>query len=595
MPDDGSMAAMPDDGKELRRLFALKHCRAAAKDSDLYMSMTFHHGAFRKLETLLRPSFAPARAPLDSLTIDGHMDLRALSDARSGEPLTGPTSTGDAPLAGQRVQDLVFWTASDVDIASKRRTKVPGEDSLHGDWSVFVHRVCRLDVASKTVDVSLQALDKGCVDCKELVLAFSPAVLSLEQIQGILRWSADRDAIRHYLDNAYARELPSHLLTIAPSLVDDLYRCRDGLPVSSLTPDYIELLDILAGSGLVQGPPWVLSPLGLERTQACVRLSDPHPMLCRTQGPLHEATVYQLILELDANTWRHVVVSRREAKDLPPSSLEEKIWYTIAGENSVSKYYLLALLTKPPPIPHCAKESEYKALLGLEVKPPSFRKRKGERLQRVLPVHGDCDWPEDDIPTRVPKARKRHVRGSPQVEAFVRTQAASPRKSSDSTSSSSTSSSDSPLPPAASPSGKSSSDNDAKASSSSSSSSSDSDAADGVDGDGDVAEHLVDIPGFAGGDWSGHFFTPVREGDAVVAWQVRCNHDGHNSCKKRRGCNFEGGEDACIRCLKQWIVLGIDVSDKTDHFECWKPVLEQWANGTLPSHAELDAIMGHVA
>ena len=83
--------------------------------------------------------------------------------------------------------------------------------------------------------------------------------------------------------------------------------------------------------------------------------------------------------------------------------------------------------------------------------------------------------------------------------------------------------------------------------------------------------------------------TPKASG----SWQLRCTHPYHQgegaACIKTRANTFEGGAEAAIRMLKSWALHGLLLESKTEHKEVWDLVEGQFAAGTLPSMAELDA------
>jgi len=51
--------------------------------------------------------------------------------------------------------------------------------------------------------------------------------------------------------------------------------------------------------------------------------------------------------------------------------------------------------------------------------------------------------------------------------------------------------------------------------------------------------------------------------------------------------------DGCLRRLKYWAFLGkeVDVQNKSDHKERWEEVMQVWREGTIPTMAQLDAMM----
>ena len=80
-----------------------------------------------------------------------------------------------------------------------------------------------------------------------------------------------------------------------------------------------------------------------------------------------------------------------------------------------------------------------------------------------------------------------------------------------------------------------------------------------------------------------------------MGWQMTCTRPGHkasSNCTKSVSVSVAGGEPECLKLLKFWHVLGDGLATKEEHKNKWKDVLEQARQGTLPTHHDLDIMVG---
>ena len=73
-----------------------------------------------------------------------------------------------------------------------------------------------------------------------------------------------------------------------------------------------------------------------------VRLCNERPLLKRVEGDLAEASLYQLVIELDAAGWKHEVVTPAQHKHLrkersPHLQEQQKAWYTLTDARTVRR------------------------------------------------------------------------------------------------------------------------------------------------------------------------------------------------------------------------------------------------------------------
>ena len=78
----------------------------------------------------------------------------------------------------------------------------------------------------------------------------------------------------------------------------------------------VKALEYLAEAGLVTSPPWRSTEAGHARILQCVSLQNSQKIFGRQTGPVEEATVFQLVLELDHLGWKHEVVTESMRKDV---------------------------------------------------------------------------------------------------------------------------------------------------------------------------------------------------------------------------------------------------------------------------------------
>jgi hypothetical protein len=257
-------------------------------------------------------------------------------------------------------------------------------------------------------------------DCSDVAVAFTPQMLSLKHMMGILRWQpVDNVPLDYRFVDHYRQSLGPTLREVAAALLQELLS-----PVGSIVVDDNDidkrrlremLVEKLQDDELIQGPPWELSNRSYQYVGVCRRVSAPSKVLRRTSGSLAEASVFELLMELDATGWAHRIASKRDCKRLrdeapyhsglhPPAP---KTWYTVAGRVAILRLYLLALLMAPPGrvIRHFENEDHYREVLGL---PPKVTERRAGRLVSQHNIIGEEEWPEDALPQ--PKSRPRPQR-----------------------------------------------------------------------------------------------------------------------------------------------------------------------------------------
>ena len=257
-------------------------------------------------------------------------------------------------------------------------------------------------------------------------MVFHPGMFPTQSLLRMLQWTTDASGLFFNVDK-YAN-VPLEMRSGCLSVLRLLLRAPHGIAAAVPSQEESESLLFLQDEGLVGGPPWKLTPLGEQCLQVSLRLHTPRPVLLRAAAKLAEATLAELILELEHQRWELVsIVGRREKKriiqkggykkDEPES---EKAWY-IYKNTSPSKLYLRALLEAQAgsPVPHFGQEDDYRRLLKLPLGDTTARQSKKHRSEKIHAELGENDCAGDDfVALAVPKRASR-VRCTPRVQEAV--------------------------------------------------------------------------------------------------------------------------------------------------------------------------------
>lgn len=413
---------------DLRRSLALQDIRKAVS-AKMFFSMKFNKAMVRSLQSLLAPVASSAhrggsleREPAsgsEALVISERINdlglLASLADLLDG--------AGDA-LA----REFVMASALHLNPSRFRRTHVEGEAAMTGMWLVQLHSILGIDPKKKEITVSIAAADLGGDDCASSPLALHVNQLSLSELLRMHQWVAKDDAILHRFDNQFMSTLPQNKRWAVLEAVRFLMKYPDGLAVTlDMKKDVVDALGDLSEAGLVAGPPWRLTDLAHQRLKQCVILHSGKPLLGRHHGPMHEASTFQLVLELDSHGMSHEVVTAKKHKqlkrekfkhvgeDIRSGKKDAKTWYTHEGRCTVSHFYLLGLVEmcvhdgSPGRIQEMLygqSDDYYKKVLGLQ---DGEVQTKRPRQQRLKFGHlSDEVWPSEkpEKPKRKSEGRK---------------------------------------------------------------------------------------------------------------------------------------------------------------------------------------------
>ena len=122
--------------------------------------------------------------------------------------------------------------------------------------------------------------------------------LSLSELLAIYVWEVDESRLYHKLRDYF------------PEALDRLFKVPEGLVLTAdVSLQVRQVLDIMAGAGLIEGPPWKLTDVG------------------------HECCFNVFIWKMSANFF----LSARALELMPPCSSLCSIWTTWDGNMKLSK------------------------------------------------------------------------------------------------------------------------------------------------------------------------------------------------------------------------------------------------------------------
>jgi hypothetical protein len=578
-------------------------------------------------------------------------------------------SDDDAPLLSLvepswfqgAVRQFLFFKVVRVRPWQCVRQKVTGEKGLSQfDIIVAAHRVVTANSAEGHVTINALSAEPG-FSPSEQTFVLSLNALPLESLLKLRSWCHE-DELRYCLSDKVAPQLELDTEHALSDLLQDLMTTDVGdvALIDHVHPHSAHramLLERLSGISMVERAEgsagrlekWKLTENGKNSVLCCHRLQSPTLTLSiSSDAPLEERSVWELVLHLERDGWRHKVCPSGQTILMPPyKDGAEKVWYTKAGADRIPKQYLLALAKGCSDVPHLAKSSVYTALLNPGK--PALPKRM-KKLGFASVLEDDLDAadalalaankkrikkkskrPEDGIDgISKPPAKRRRKSVAPRLVAGV---GARPRPpdvdhlaaaaasgssdgSSDNSSSSSSSSGSSKSSSCKPCSGGSPASQPVQPGSASSSrASSKEPKSPGAQSRASLhsAPPLGEEPPAAAASsaasaaapapaavrstrtaahtvvWGCLNFTPKFKDNSVIAWQVVCRHPLHGACNKTRSVNQCSSEDECIRMLKAWALLGKGAPDKETHKQRWEKVVQQCEKQRLPSMAGLDA------
>eukprot|EP00438_Fugacium_kawagutii_P014582 Skav210160 [mRNA] locus=scaffold1811:103411:117781:+ [translate_table: standard] len=598
---------------DLRRSLALQDIRKAAS-AKMFFSMKFNKAMIRSLQSLLAPlpSPVPRGGSLEWEPAFGSSDLVAL-DRVEGLGLLASLADLLEGAGDALAHEFVMASALHLHPSRFRRTHVEGEASMAGMWLVQLHSILGVCPAKKEITVSIAAANLGDDGCASSPLALHVNQLSLPELLKIHEWEARDDAIHHRFDNQFMSTVPQNKRGAVLEAVGFLMKYPAGLAVTrDMKTEVVDALDELSDAGFVVGPPWQLTDLAHQRLKQCVVLHSGKPLLRRHRGPMHEASTFQLVLELDSHGMSHEVVTGKKHKQLKKDKLKHvaedirsgredgKIWFTHEGRCGVSHFYLLCLVEMCfehgsdgssghiKEIVYGESDDYYKKVLGLEAGELQMKQPRQKRLK--FGHLSDEAWPDE----KQDKPKRKRTGRKPTAAKKANSDAASGLQEGDSAKSLAAPPAAMPGPPSSSSSSSSSksgdeggSDSDSSSSSSSNTSSSQpkpaGSAAPKAAGKAKakpspkVKVKITDRSFY----WGDHLITPVGPpGEAPKNYQIRCTKPSHNverACTKKRSVTF-GGADTVLLCLKYWASLGCQCETAQEHWALWdSDVMPAWS------------------
>ena len=596
----------------LRHALALQDVKKAVKRK-MYFTMKFNRATLHELGSLLKP-LPPGRSAEDFFSLSWGAEtgsMPAIADAERPPALpdfgqTRPLQELLSGAASALADEFVVASVLHEQPSRFPRTHVDGEASLSGMWFIQFHNIVEVDATRRTLTVSLEAARPGNLSCEHTPLTLHVSQLSLAELMQVYVWQVETAKLLHRLDNQCAAGVPQRLRGHVPQALELLFRSFEGLAhTADISPAVASVLEHFVDAGMITPAPWKLTPPGHARVLQCVQLSNESRLLQRSSGPLQEASLFQLVLELDHLGWKHEVVTHAQHKDLRKKKHlhrfedTDKVWYTRQGALTVSRSYLMALLSldgeKIKAVPYGAKDQEYLALQGLaddEIEARLGRGRRQKRLQLV----DESMWPEPK-PKAAPRKRQRKApvpavldtvmeddvpmeEGGAEAGGVGSLSEAEGERCELEHESDSDSSSSGPSSSDSSTSGSGSSSSSSSSSSTTSSSPAQPAGSRERPTPAEPAGPAVPAPKKKHHKvmdrsvwWGDHLLTPVGPvGEAPKHWQIKCGFPDHNlerACTKKRSVTF-GGADA------------------RTHQQRWdEVVLPAWRSNTLPPLSDL--------
>ena len=671
-PGEGELASslpMNDCQEAMRLELGRRHAKArfqqlrkGSTDSDspdrlqdCFLSFPMSEGALKTLKSFLIPANQSGIVPEEQLAnapfdVCGDFGLAGSSHA----PMA--IASGPAPAVPEALQRLIFCKlVSQVDVARGRREKVAGELSLTNSFAVTTHTVLNVNAERKEILLSTAPMNLASVSADNVPLMLNPFNLSLSQLENVRVWKRSQEVVPftftfrfQYLHTLAS--LDPDLLKVAPGFLKKLMDRPAGIHLGKLSGSLRQLVQLLQKDDVIVPDEhtletdsclWRLSDKGAEMVEACVVVTGGSKLLCKAEPPATPLTMttYEVVLELEAAGFKHVVVDGKVAKmkkKKPYTQGDSKEWLTKENQAKVSHFYLCALLLAGKhgkAVPHFDADRKYKEILGL-----SDEACKGQRSRKVrlsIQTEEFLEMESEHLLALADESKQKKSRPKKRRQTFgkdvddndegdaasahgadlgqmssseseaesvelpspslapscsCRTASSEPRSGSSSSSSSDTSGSSSSSDSESASSSKTSSNRGAKVRESS-----------GPERTSATTEEPVPdqhnaIPygrgRFRNESW-GAFKLIYFDRKGSTGFQLTCTNPKHNAdnqalCTKSRSNRFEGGTETCLRMLKQWAILGKDVSSKDAHQQLWKTVQEAAEHGTLWTAEKLE-------
>ena len=353
-------------------------------------------GALRTLKSLLLPSSKGGIVPDAALTNTPFGVDMEVSDNAEGMLTT--IESGPSPSVPHKVQMLVFCKLlRQSEPARAHRERIAGELSLSNLFPLTTHAVLRVDQDRKQMFLCTAPMNLISLSPENVPLMLNPFNLSLQELEEVRLWKRSQGQLAFTFRFEYLHTLPPELLEAVPGLLKKFMDRPGGIFLGKLcgevkalverlrSDEIIEQVDEALGFGSCM---WKLSMKGAELVETCVVVGGGCKLLCKSdqESPL-SMTTYEVVLALEADGFKHVVLGSKDAKKKAKTFYmpgDAKEWYTKDNAKTVSHWYLCALCLAADhgkAVPHLAADSVYKDILGLDDKPRRQVKQKKLSIQ----------------------------------------------------------------------------------------------------------------------------------------------------------------------------------------------------------------------
>ena len=248
------------------------------------------------------------------------------------------------------------------------------------------------------------------------ILSFQ--AFSCEELLSIFKWQSE-STLAYGIWNpptSLNLKLPAGSAKVLPALLEGVLAEHTPLGFEldgrrSEAESWKQCLAAMENAGLVKKThedkrfsQWCLQEEGARVIKAGYRVKCPQQALqIRSGAELTDRSPWELISLLDKDGWTHMVKARgkHDATYVPGST--PKVWYSSPGSQSLSRWYLIALLSGEHNVVHWQPAQFYQALV--EGKAPPAR---GVRRSALAVCNVDAeDW---DLPAALPDVARRPAR-----------------------------------------------------------------------------------------------------------------------------------------------------------------------------------------
>ena len=285
---------------------------------------------------------------------------------------------------------------------------------------ICIHELQSYDKPSKIAAVSLKPLYVDCEQQGSSCLVFHPGMFPTQSLLKMMQWTTDVSGLYYNLDQ-YMNWTPEQR-PITLRVLQLLFHAPQGVAESVPSGAENEVLRLLLERDLIQGPPWKLTMVGEQCVQVAWRLQNPRPVLGRPRGALADASLAELILQLEHESWEQLTITsarqrrklmRETACHVKGDASSPKRWYIYKNVRP-STLYLRALLEAKPGsrVPHLADEEQYCRILELPL--PKALGRRGAKSRASHTLHAELAGIDaivgDDFAVLKPAGKSREPR-----------------------------------------------------------------------------------------------------------------------------------------------------------------------------------------